>query len=202
MSQFKSSKTPRYRFGELCRSLDGGKPCEFSHSAPLKSSTPCKFGERCRSLSGGKSCKFDHQPSPETLKIHEMTKFMTEQGLLHRHQTPIVCAIQYSRHAYAPPEKANQTVYTTIDGTVVFINGVPIDENHAFSNCHRGAMGQSYGGLEGNSIVSTVRKMYFDWYTQHVFPETILQKLSDDIPIDGLFTRPAPLEAHATYCGN
>jgi len=63
-------------------------------------------------------------------------------------------------------------------------------------------MGRSYGGLEGCGILAKVRKMYFDWYCQHTLPEDILDKLSDEIQIDGLFKRPDPLEAHKTYCGN
>lgn len=202
MSHFKSSRSMRCKYGESCRSLSGGKPCLFNHSTKTHKSTPCKYGERCRSLSGGRSCNFDHTPSPETLRIREMTKFMKEQGIIHKHTTPVVCAIQYSRHAYTPIEQADRCDYTTIDGTVVWKNGVPIGESCQFSNAHYGAMGQSHGGLEKRGILSEVRKLYFDWYTQHVFPETFLQNISDDVPIDGLFERPRPLEAHLSYCGN
>lgn len=198
MSQTKTFKTRHCRYGEKCRSLDGGKSCSFIHTA----SAPCRYGEKCRSLSGGRACKFYHVPSPETIIIREMVKFMKEQGMIHKHTTHVVCAIQYSRHAYTPIEKADKCVYTTIDGTEVFKNGISIGESCKFSNAHYGAMGQSYGGLEKRGILGEVRKLYFNWYAQHVFPPDTLEKLSEEIPTDGLFARPSPLEAHMTYCGN
>jgi hypothetical protein len=191
-----------FAFGKKCRSFSNGTTCLFVHSTKksIDKSTPCRFGEKCRSFSCDTPCLFVH--SPETIKIIEMMTFMKDQGILHKHTTPVVCAIQYYRHAYTPVDRADKCVYTTIDGTTVFKDGRPIGEFECFSNAHYGPMGQSYGGLEGCGILAKVRKMYFDWYCQHTLQEAIADKLSNEIPINGLFKRPNPLEAHKTYCGN
>lgn len=185
------------KFGARCRSLRSGQYCPYDHSA--SNTIPCKFGARCRSFRGGE-CKYDHTPSPKQLEILKMISFMKEQAKLHAHKTQIPCAIQYSWHSYHPENKT-KTVYTTIDGTVVFRDGYPISENLQFANAHYGPLGASNRGLDTLRIVETVRKMYYDWYVQHTMSEDILEKLGE-MPIDGLFKRPDSLIASLSYCGN
>lgn len=185
------------KFGDNCRSLRGGQPCRYLHLSP--SITRCKFGERCRSFRGG-HCNYDHSPTPEQLAIQKMVAFMKEQGKIHAHTTAIPCAIQYSYHSYSP-DKQTATVYTTIDGTTVFVDGFPIDESLLFANAHYGAMGGSHGYPNRQSIVAEVRKMYYDWYTQHTMSDTVIERL-EELPVDGLFRRPEPIVARMSYCGN
>jgi len=146
---------------------------------------PCKFGNNCRSFKGEK-CRFGHQKQSE---IAEMTKFMKEQSIIHKHITHKVCAIQYIYSDYESGCKS--VVYTTIDGTQIFRDGYPVS-NILFRD-------ESNKMLNNRLISDEVYKMYYQWYKNHAIPDEML-KSGLYIPFDGCWERPFPLKAHASFC--